>query len=141
MKNKYIYLNALVTVPSLLGEEKIEKATQKDEYKINYESLGIRPPKGEAKYDEEGRVILEDDDLEDITVPLTIPTNNLDSWVSSVDGGTVVYTKSRIQYTVVEEIWEIDAFLEMVEMSWIERNWLLFVNFFAEKQIKNKVQK
>lgn len=131
---KLLYLNCIISIPNEAGEEKIEKANSKEEYTIDYNSLGLRPPKGEVEYDEEGRVILEDEDLEEVTVPLTIPIENLGSWVASVDGGTVVYTKSNVMYTVIEEIWEIDSYLELIQMSWLEKLKLSFLAFFCRKE-------
>lgn len=143
MKTKYIYLNALVTIPNENGEEKIEKANSKKPIQDN-----ITPPKSwfleqnlippddaeDTPVDEDGMVILDKDDLEEVTVPLTIPIENMGSWVTSVDGGTVIYTKSNVMYTVVEDIFEIDTYLEIIQMSWLEKLKLSFLAFFRRKQ-------
>ena len=134
---KMIYLNALVSVPNAIGEEKIQKATNKDEPKINYHSLGLTPPKDEVERDEDGNIILEEEDMDLIPVPVTIPLNNLGSWVGMLDGGSRVYTKSNIAYDVIEECWEIDSVVEYTTMSWIEKKYLSFQSFF--RQIKNKI--
>lgn len=130
---KYIYLNAIVTIPNKNGEEKIEKANTRDEHTIDYEALGIIPPKGEVDYDAEGNIILNEEDLEDVTVPLTIPIENLDSWSSSIEGGTHIYTKSKLMYYVEEDITLIDSYIELATMSWWRRKKLSFLSFFRRK--------
>lgn len=129
---KCLYLNAIVTIPNENGEEKIEKANNKESNGINYASLGISPPKGEVEYDEEGRVILDDEDVEEVTVPLIIVLDNLGSYVGNVDGGSTVYTKNNLMFSVIEEVFEIDTYLEIIEMSWFKKNWLFLKNFFRK---------
>lgn len=134
---KIIYLNAIVQLPTAEAEEKIQNATKKkDEPQINYASLGIRPPKGELETDEDGNVILDEDDFEEVPVPVSIPLDNLGSWVASVDGGSTIYTKSNLSYDVVEEIWEVNTMVEYLSMSWIKKQFLLFKSFFAELKWK-----
>jgi hypothetical protein len=135
---KMIYLNALITTPHEAGEEKIQKASNRDEHNIDYNSLGIRPPKGEIERDEDGNVILDDEDFETIPLPLSIPVKNLGSWVALLDGGTRVYTTSNVAYDVIEEVWDIDAYMEMISMSWWEKQKILFQSFF--RRIKNKIR-
>lgn len=129
---KCLYLNAIVTIPNENGEEKIEKANNKESNGINYASLGILPPKGEVEYDEEGRVILDDEDLDEVTVPLTVVLDNLGSYVGNVDGGSTVYTKNNLMFSVIEEVFEIDTYLEIIEMNWFKKNWLFLKNFFRK---------
>jgi len=132
---KIIYLNAIVQLPTAEAEEKIQNATKKkDEPQINYASLGIRPPKGELETDEDGNVILDESDFEEVPVPVSIPLDNLGSWVANVDEGSTVYTKSNLSYDVIENIWEIDAMVEYLSMSWIEKQFLLFKSFFARNK-------
>ena len=134
---KIIYLNAIVQLPTAEAEEKIQNATKKkDEPQINYASLGIRPPKGEIETDEDGNVILDEDDFEEVPVPVSIPLDNLGSWVANVNGGSTIYTKSNLSYDVVEEIWEVNTMVEYLSMSWIEKQFLLFKSFFAELKWK-----
>lgn len=139
MKIKYLYLNAIATQPNENGHKKIEKAIEKDEPKIDYNSLGIRPPKGDIEYDEDGRVILDDNDIEEVEIPLTIPVENLDSWLANVEGGTRIYTKYGTAYDVVEEMWEIDAVLEVMNLSWFEKIKLSFLAFFCRNKNKQEI--
>ena len=134
---KIIYLNAIVQLPTAEAEEKIQNATKKkDEPQINYASLGIRPPKGEIETDEDGNVILDEDDFEEVPVPVSIPLDNLGSWVANVNGGSTIYTKSNLSYDVIEDVWDIDTMVEYLSMSWIEKQFLLFKSFFAELKWK-----
>jgi hypothetical protein len=139
---KLLYLNCIISIPNEAGEEKIQKATNRDEPRINYEALGLPTPKDEVETDEDGRVVLEEDDVDYITVPLTMPIDNLDSWVSSTDGGSRVYTKSNLAYDVIEEVWEIDSVVEYTTMSWIEKKYLSFKSFLRQCRnyvLKNKI--
>ena len=123
-----------MSIPNEAGEEKLEKGSKKEPDAINYASLGILPPKGEVEYDEEGRIILDDEDLEEITVPLTIPLNNLGSYYGDVEGGSFFSTKDGSIYSVIEEVHEIDAYLEVIEMSWLEKNWIYLKNICRIKK-------
>jgi|TARA_R110000782_G_scaffold267770_1_gene363500 hypothetical protein len=122
---KLIYLSAIVTTPNKNGLEKLEQAKEQGEHQINYSSLGIRPPKGDVERDEDGNILLDEEDFEEITVPVTIPIKNLVSWVADVDGGTRVYTSNGVAYDVEEEYWQIDAFIETITMSKLKFNYLL----------------
>jgi hypothetical protein len=144
---KFIYLNAIVSVPNEVGEEKIEKAYTKKPIQDSstpprswFLEQNLIPPDDaeEIETDEDGRVVLEEDDVDYITVPLTMPIDNLGSWVSSTDGGTHLYTKSNMMYTVAEEVWEIDTYLEYINMSWWEKLKLSFLAFW--RKITNKKQ-
>ena len=134
---KLIYLNAIITTPNENGLEKIEKSKEKDNSEINYHSLGIRPPKGDVERDEDGNIILDEEDFEDVTVPVTIPIKNLVSWVADLDGGTRVYTKNGVAYDVIEEFSEIDAYIELLSMSFLNKQLAFFQSFL--RQIKNKI--
>ena len=140
---KLIYLNALVSIPNTSGEEKIEKAINKKGYNPNKDKTppkswfleqNLIPPEDteeDVETDENGNVFLEEKDLEEVAVPLSIPLENVGSWVASVDGGTTLYTKSNLMYDVLEEVWEIDAIVELLNMSWFEKQYLYFKSFFS----------
>ena len=145
---KLIYLNCIISIPNEVGEEKIQKATNKDT-KIRDDKTppkqwfleqNLRPPddaEDEVETDEQGNIYLEEHEMETIPVPVTIPLDNLGSWVSNVDGGSRVYTKSNLAYDVLEEVWEIDAVVEYTSMSWIEKKYLylksVFQSYFRRK--------
>ena len=142
---KVIYLNALLTVPTEEAEERIQKnkgsTTIKDGHTPSRQwfiEQGLTPPKDakneEIERDEYGNIILDDHEIEEVPVPLSIPLNNLGSWVADIDGGSVVYTKSNIAYNVIEDVYEIDTYIEYITMSWWRRQLLAFKSFFARKQ-------
>ena len=138
---KLIYLNCIISIPNEVGEEKIQKATNKDT-KIRDDKTppkqwfleqNLRPPddaEDEVETDEQGNIYLEEHEMETIPVPVTIPLDNLGSWVSNVDGGSRVYTKSNLAYDVLEEVWEIDTVVEYTSMSWIEKKYLYLKSVF-----------
>ena len=138
---KLLYLNCIISIPNEVGEEKIQKATNKDT-KIRDDKTppkqwfleqNLRPPddaEDEVETDEQGNIYLEEHEMETIPVPVTIPLDNLGSWVSNVDGGSRVYTKSNLAYDVLEEVWEIDAVVEYTSMSWIEKKYLYLKSVF-----------
>ena len=138
---KLLYLNCIISIPNEVGEEKIQKATNKDT-KIRDDKTppkqwfleqNLRPPddaEDEVETDEQGNIYLEEHEMETIPVPVTIPLDNLGSWVASLDGGSRVYTKSNLAYDVLEEVWEIDAVVEYTSMSWIEKKYLYLKSVF-----------
>ena len=141
---KLIYLTAITTAPNESGEEKIEKASKvnKEEPQIDYRSLGIRPPKGDVEKDEYGNIILDEEDIEEVLVPLTIPIKNIASYVSTIEGGTLIYTKDGIAFNVEEEVWEINAYIQLLYMSWLSKQWfnlkIWFQDFLAKIKGKKK---
>lgn len=145
---KLLYLNCIISIPNEVGEEKIQKATNKDT-KIRDDKTppkqwfleqNLRPPddaEDEVETDEQGNIYLEEHEMETIPVPVTIPLDNLGSWVSNVDGGSRVYTKSNLAYDVLEDVWEIDTVVEYTSMSWINKQIISFKSFL--RKIKNKI--
>lgn len=135
---KLIYLTAITTAPTEEAEKKIEEAGKKQKIRDDetlskewYRQQGLKPPPDAPDEDEFGNVILEDEDLEEVLIPVSIPLDNLDSWAATIDGDTIVYTKGGIFYHVEESVWEIDAYIELNTMSWFRRNYLFFKSFLA----------
>ena len=145
---KIIYLNAIVQLPTAEAEERIQNATKgnkqvKDGHTPSRQwflEQNLTPPKDavddEIEYDDYGNVLLDESDFEEVPVPVSIPLDNLGSWVANVNGGSTIYTKSNLSYDVVEEIWEVGTMVEYLSMSWIEKQFLLFKSFFAELKWK-----
>jgi len=143
-------LTAISTVPNEEGEALIDKAMKptkkdKDPNKLSKEwfrEQGLVPPDDaeddEPSLDEDGMIHLKEEHLQEIALDLSIPLKNIDSYVESSDHGTLIYTKSGIQYHVVEETFEIDSYIEYITMGWFKRNKILFFNFF--RRIKYKLQ-
>ena len=139
---KIIYLTAITTAPTEEAQKKIEEANKGKEIKN-----GVTPPKSwfkeqnlpipadapdDFEKDEFGNVLLDDEDLEEVVVAISIPIQNLDSWGATIDGDTIVYTKNGVYYLVEEKVWEIDAYVELHTMGWFRRNYLFFKSFLAD---------
>jgi hypothetical protein len=54
----------VLTLPNEKGEQKIKEATEEDGGHIDYESMGIRAPKGKPIIDENGHISLLEDEIE-----------------------------------------------------------------------------
>ena len=102
MKNKILYLTGMIEQPNLLGQEKIKKATDDTLPQINYEALGIRAPKGEVERDEDGHVILEDEDFEFIDVDCCISLNQYLACVDDLEFGSRIYTTAGVAFRILE---------------------------------------
>lgn len=141
---KILNLTAIHTVPNEDGQALINRATQTDNKdkdpnslpKSWYRDQGLRPPDDaeddEPEIDEDGMIQLKEEHLEDIALDLSIPLNNIDSYVEYANGGTLIYTKNGTQYHVVEETFEIDSYIEWITMSWFEKRKALFLRFFRQ---------
>jgi hypothetical protein len=157
---KTILLHALITVPSEEGQKKIDDALERDitgnrevfrddhgRSREDYEEMNIKIPKyfdedekefyknnPTSEIDIDGNIFLQESEIEELTVPMFIPLDNIDSFVATLDGTTRVYTKSGIVYNVAEDVFEIDSYIELLSMSWWEKLKLSFQSFFRRKQ-------
>lgn len=163
MKIKTILLNALITVPSEEGQKKIDDALERDilgtkkvfrddhgRSREDYEEMNIKIPKyfdedekefykanPSSEIDQDGNILLQETELEEMTVPVFIPLDNIASFVATMEGTTRVYTKTNMAYDVVEDVFEIDSYIDLLTMSWIEKQLALFQSFL--RRIKNKI--
>mgnify|MGYP006943701127 FL=1 len=138
MKIKTILLNAIVTVPSEEGQKKIDEALERENLGVTqvfrdehghtrefYEDVAGKVPKhfeqeekefyknnAGSEIDEDGNILLKEFELEELTVPTFIPLDNIDSFVATLEGTTRIYTKNGIAYDVVEDVFEIDSYIE-----------------------------
>lgn len=141
---KLLYLTSVLAVPNELGEQKIKEATEDDGGHIDYESLGIRAPKGKASIDENGNIALLEHEVEYTGVSAIL---NLDEFSSCVDNeklGSVVYTKDGGELWVFQDVEEISDYIEYISLSSFERAWIglkiTVSNFFRRKQTtENKI--
>lgn len=163
MKIKTILLNTIITVPSEEGQKKIDEALERDisgahqvfrdehgHTREFYEDVAGKVPKHfeqeekefyknspGSKIDEEGNIFLQESELEELTVPVFIPLDNIASFVATIEGTTRVYTKDNIAYDVVEDVFEIDSYIELLSMSWFDKQLAFFQSFL--RRIKNKI--
>ena len=163
MKIKTILLNAIVTVPSEEGQKKIDDALERENLGIAqvfkdehghtrefYEDVAGKVPRhfeeeekefyknnSGSEIDIDGNILLQESELEELTVPTFIPLDNIDSFVATIEGTTRIYTKNGIAYDVVEDVFEIDSYIDLLNMSWFEKQLAFFQSF--SRRIKNKI--
>ena len=139
---KLLYLTSVLAIPNELGEQKIKEATEVDSSYIDYESLGIRAPKGKPSIDSEGNIHLLEDEVEYTGMGCIL---NLDEFSTAVDNeklGSIVYTKDGSELWIFEDTEELSEYIEYISLSSFEKAWIglkiAFSNFFRRK---NKTQK
>lgn len=127
---KQLHLTGITTKPNSQGQEKLDKAKNSKKNtdepqgfsKEWYTSQNLRPPPDaeddEIEYDEFGNIYLEDEDVEDVGVAISIPLDMYAGAEGLVDGGTNVYTKNGLVFNVAEEIYEIDDYVYYLTASW-----------------------
>lgn len=164
MRIKTILLNTIVTIPSEEGQKKIDDALERESSSIqkvfrddygrsreDYEEMNLRLPRyfdeeekefyknnTGSEIDEDGNILLQESELEELTVPTFIPLDNIDSFVATLEGTTRIYTKNGIAYDVVEDVFEIDSYIELLSMNWFDKQLVFFQSFL--RRIKNKLQ-
>ena len=168
MKIKTILLNTIVTIPSEECQKKIDDALERessgiqkvfrDDYgrsREDYEEMNLRLPRyfdeeekefyknnAGSEIDEDGNILLQESELEELTVPTFIPLDNIDSFVATLEGTTRIYTKNGIAYDVVEDVFEIDSYIDLLNMSWFDKQLAFFQSFFRRCRnyvLKNKI--
>ena len=137
MKHTILYLTGLAEQPNKEGQEKLKNANDDKLPQINYESLGIRAPKGEVERDEYGSVILDDEDFEYVETECTISLNSYLGCVDDLEFGSRVYTTSGVAFRILETCEEVTSYIEFVQMNWFERNFSVFKSFLREIVTKN----
>lgn len=95
-----IELTAIDTVLTKEAEEKLDN--HEIEGSLDYESLGISPPKEEE-------LILGEEDYEEIYAKCEMDTNNFTVVVENSDKGSTIYLRDAIKVTVKETIEEINS--------------------------------
>ena len=134
---KQLYLTAIGQIPNKQGIEKIETAkSPKSKNNPNWESMGLRPPRGEADIDEDGRVWLEDEDLEMVYLSVVIPLDLYAGAKDDVERGTAVYTTGGKTHRVLESADEVANYAEMLDLHWLQREYIYY-----KAKIKNYLTK
>lgn len=138
---KLLYLTSVLTLPNEKGELKIKEATEDDGVHIDFESMGIRAPKGKPIIDSEGNIALMEDEIDYAGVDCIL---NLDEFSSCVDNeklGSVIYTKDGGELWVHNTVEDISEYIEYLSLGSFERAWIGFKfsvsNLFRGK---NKIQ-
>jgi hypothetical protein len=142
---KLLYLTSVLAVPNELGEQKIKEAIEVDGSHIDYESLGIRAPKGKPSIDQDGNIRLLEDEVDYTGMECIL---NLDEFSSCVDNeklGSVIYTKDGGELWIFQEVDEVSDYIEFLSLNSFERWWIGFkiyvLSLFRQKQriIENKI--
>jgi len=145
MSVKILYLNGISNIPNASGEEKLAKANGKKTDNEGlppswYRDQGLRPPvsaeEDEPEYDEEGRVILDESDIEEVNVDVAIPLKMFGGCEDLTSGATLVYTTFGYVYTVEETTEEITSYVEYLSMTWWEHKKADFNMFLRRIKIK-----
>lgn len=137
-----LYLTGVTTIPNEAGEEKIARANGKKTddnqgySKEFFREMGIRPPKeleDDPEYDEDGRVILTESDLEDVNVEVAIPLHLFGGAEDLVNGTTLVYTSYGYSFCVEETTDEITSYIHYLSQSWWEKTKASIKMYFRKK--------
>lgn len=139
---KLLYLTSVLAVPNELGEQKIKEATEEDGGHIDYESLGIRAPKGKPTMDEDGNIRLLEHEVEYTGMGCIL---NLEEFSTAVDNeklGSIVYTKDGSELWIFEDTEELSEYIEYLSLNSFEKWWIGFkISFSSFFRRKNKTQK
>lgn len=134
---------SVLTLPNEKGELKIKEATEVDSGYIDYESLGIRAPKGKPSIDSDGNIHLLEDEIDYAGVDCIL---NLDEFSSCVDNeklGSVIYTKDGGELWVHNTVEEISEYIEYLSLNSFERAWIglkISVSNFFRRKNKIKIE-
>lgn len=134
---KLLYLTSVLTLPNAKGELKIKEATEDDEVHIDFESMGIRAPKGKPVVDEDGNIRLLEDEIDYIGVSAILNLSEFSSAVANEKLGSVVYMKDGSELWIYETVEEVSDYIEFLSLNRFERWWISFKisvsNFFRRK--------
>jgi len=135
---KLLYLTSVLALPNEKGELKIKEATEDEGTSIDYESLGIRAPKGKPTIDENGNISLLEDEIEYAGVGATLSLDAFSSCVNNEKFGSVIYTKDGGELWVHETVEEVSDYIEYLSLNTFEKWWISFKirfsNFFSRKK-------
>ena len=132
MKRKLLKLTGIgemLTEEAQQRAEKIEPTTFQDiecengRTREEYENLGIRVPKDliakEKAFNAED--MFEDEDYEQVASPCTLFLDELVGYVASSEGDTVIFTREKYTFNVLETVQEIDMQIEYLQMSFLQK--------------------
>lgn len=123
---KLLYLTSVLAVPNELGEQKIKEATEDDGIHIDFESMGIRAPKGKPTVDEDGNIRLLEHEVEYTGMGCIL---NLDEFSTAVDNeklGSIVYTKDGSELWIFEDTEQLSDYIEYISLNSFEKAWIGF---------------
>ena len=100
-----------------------------------YEDMAIKPPKDlvDKLKEFESGVKLEDDDYEEVYSDVSLYEDEILFKVTTEDK-TTLFIKGGFTIDVLESCEEIDLYVDFQRLSWIDKKYLLFLNFFHRKE-------
>ena len=146
---KLLYLNAVIIAANEKGEEKVKRAlggnVKKDEGnhppKKWFLDQNLRPPadaEDDIEPDEDGMVVLEEDEFDYDFVDYVLPLNNFISCKDNEKIGCVIITTDGDEW-VEETAEEIYAYITLLTRPWytvLGDNIIYYLNFFRRKTNK-----
>ncbi len=151
---KTLHLTGITQVPNAKGQSKIDRANGKKTDNENegmpkswYLENNLRPPDGidddEIERDDYGAVLLDPEDVEEVGIPISLPLKNYAGAEGCTDGTSIVYTSFGYQFSVFEDVDEIDDYVTYLTSSWYIIKWaeikIWWINF-KNRGKKNKTE-
>ena len=145
---KLLLLNAVIIAANEKGEEKVKRAlggnVKKDEGELPrswYTDQNLRPPadaEDDIEPDEDGMVVLEEDEFDYDFVHYVLPINKFISCKDNEKIGCVIITTDGDEW-VEETAEEIYAYITVLTRPWytvLGDNIIYYLNFFRRKTNK-----
>lgn len=128
---KLLFLNSIITVPNEEGKKRIELALENDEPKLNYDALGMKPPKEDIS--EDGYMSLMDGEFEYEYKDCTLRLSEFSHCVDCETLGTIVYLKGGEELWVEESAEQIYGYIIVLTNSWFNNLMITIKNGFRSK--------
>ena len=116
---KLLFLNRVITVPNEAGQKRIELALENDEPRLNYDALGIMPPK-DLDISEDGYLDLVEGEFDyeykDCVVRLSDFSHCLDNEVF----GATLYLKGGEELWIEETSEQIFGYITVLTNPWFK---------------------
>jgi hypothetical protein len=128
---KLLFLNSIITVPNEKGKKRIELALENDEPKLDYDALGMKPPKEDIS--EDGYMNLMDGEFEYDYKDCTLRLSEFSHCVDCETLGTTVYLKSGEELWVEESAEQIYGYILVLTNSWFKNLIISIKNGFRSK--------
>jgi hypothetical protein len=119
------------------AEDNILEPTCEDGKSLSwYEDMAIKPPKDlvDKLKEFESGVKLEDEDYEEVYSNVSVYEDEILFKVTTEDK-TTLFIKGGFTIDVLESCEEIDLYVDFHNLSWFEKKYLLFLNFFRRKEV------
>lgn len=131
---KILYLTGITTQPNSKGQSKIDRANGKKSEKENdtmpkswFIENGLRPPPDaeddEIERDDYGSVLLDPEDVDEVGIPISLPLKYYAGAEGCTDGTSIVYSTFAYQFSVFEDIEEINDYVNYLSSPWHVRKW------------------